>query len=69
MFQTVAIQASVQSSSSSQKNYAFLKIIFKLNFVLQEIPMAIKPSRETGLLKCCKYKKSVAEFYHLLHGN
>lgn len=31
--------------------------------------MAIKPSRETGLLKCCKYKKSVAEFYHLLHGN
>lgn len=23
--------------------------------------MAIKPSRETGILKCCKYRKSVAE--------
>lgn len=54
MFQTQATQAGVQSSFSSQKIYAFLKIIFKLNFILQETPMAVKPS---NLLKCYKYKK------------
>lgn len=57
MFQTVATQASIQSSFSRQKIYAFLNFIFLIEFCITGNTNDNKTVRETGLLKCCKYKK------------
>lgn len=65
MFEKVphVILSVILPKSKPSKHFFNQKIctvsFFKLYFILQETLVAVKPSRETGLLKCLRYREKL----------